>query len=149
MIASPDTIVATLVAGDCPLDTLPSPRWRWRMAPTTVGVKTTPPTSAGDGCWCRVGRLEQISNGYNYILERLQYILERNLQVARLLGAYIELLGASLEILGASLELRGSSLELLGVLTRTTWGPSLELLGASLELRGASLELLGASLELL
>ena len=48
MIASPDCTVATLVAGDCPLDTLPSPRWRCCMAPTTVGVGVhTHITSAG------------------------------------------------------------------------------------------------------
>ena len=75
------------MAGDCPLDTLPSPRWHWRMVPTTVGVETTPPHERLEpNLICGVCK---ISNGYNYILER-------NLQVARLLGASIELLGASL-----------------------------------------------------
>ena len=40
MIASPDTQVATLVAGDCPLDTLPLALVLLlvSMVPTTVGV---------------------------------------------------------------------------------------------------------------
>ena len=52
LIASPDCTVSTLEARDCPLearvDTLPSPRWRCCMAPTTVGVGVhTHITSAG------------------------------------------------------------------------------------------------------
>ena len=135
MIASPDCTVATLVARDCPLDTLPSPRWRCCMAPTTVGVGVhTHITSAG-------------VHDLVALVRDLVALVVHPWRAAPPLRAQNGSEAKMAHCLGNPLNYLGPPLNYLGPLLNYV-GPLLNYVGASLELLGVSLELLGATLEL-